>query len=309
MTKIVDANVWVTEPEMYSDNAGIMDQSMEAAGWKEKGLHKNTGVTTYKDGNLAGADARIRLMDEAGVDVSVIQAIDIPNFGWKVSNEYVANLCKEYPDRFVGVGGFNPWIGETAVKQIEHCMQTLELKGFKVVPSTSGLAIDDKRLWRMYEKCEDLGGIMMVHTGWSGTFVRGKHGEVYMKHQDVNLLDEVCVDFPKLKVVAVHAGEHRYEDCVALMLKNQNLYANTSWWGFLQPLERNIKVLKVAKHFMVLDKLLWGSDNHDIRVDLPLQRSLSSEDKKLNVAPGLPEVTNEYMDNYLGGNAVKLYGI
>ena len=63
MTKIVDANVWVTEPEMYSDNAGIMDQSMEAAGWKEKGLHKNTGVTTYKDGNLAASIGKKNFSD------------------------------------------------------------------------------------------------------------------------------------------------------------------------------------------------------------------------------------------------------
>ena len=108
--------------------------------------------------------------------------------------------------------------------------------------------------------------VIFVHTGWSGYFL--------LKNQHPILLDDVAVRFPDLKLVVVHAGENYYEECVMMMLKNPNVYANTGWWGFLQPLETNIRFLKYAKHFMVLDKVLWGTDNYDCREDVPFVKSL-----------------------------------
>ena len=151
------------------------------------------------------------------------------------------------------------------------------------------------------EKAAELGMIIQIHTGWSG------FGRLALQHP--LLLDDVAVRVPELKLIVVHAGENYYEEVVMMMLKNPNMYAGTGWWGFLQPLETNIRFLKYAKHFMVLDKCLWGTDNFDCREDVPYTKSFPRLARELNIAPGLPELTDEDIDDYLGGNAARLYGV
>ena len=88
-----------------------------------------------------------------------------------------------------------------------------------------------------------------------------------------------------------------------------DMYAGTGWWGYVQPLETNIRFLKYAKHFKVLNKVFWGTDNYDPRIDVALVKSLPEKSKEYNLFPTLPEINDEDIKNYLGNNAAKLMGI
>ena len=155
------------------------------------------------------------------------------------------------------------------------------LIGMKITPAPDyDMNLDDERIMPIYEKAEELGMIIHVHTGWAGYDLLSRQHPLH--------LDRVSVRFPDLKLIVVHAGFNYYEEVVMMMLKNRNMYAGTGWWGFLQPLEANVRFLKYAKHFKVLDKCLWGTDNYDCREDVPYIKSFPRLAKELNIAPASP---------------------
>ena len=60
---------------------------------------------------------------------------------------------------------------------------------------------------------------------------------------------------------------------------------------------------------MVLDKCLWGTDNFDCREDVPFVRSFPAKAAELGIAPGLPELTDDDIADYMGNNAARLFGV
>ena len=257
---IIDSHVWLSKPEHWGGK-GVMDDAMYAAGWAARGLGTKTGLVKGMS-----AEQMIERMDEADVDMAVCHASKAPHLNSEVPASFVAAAVEKYPDRYIGLGSVNLFGGLGALREMEEIVD-MGLVGMKISPASSfDMPLNDLSIMPIYEKAEELGMVIFVHTGWSGYFL--------LKNQHPILLDDVAVRFPDLKLVVVHAGENYYEEVVMMMLKNPNMYANTGWWGFLQPLETNIRFLKYAKHFMVLDKVLWGTDNYDCREDVPFVRSL-----------------------------------
>ena len=290
---IIDTHVWLSKPEHWGGLTG-MDDAMIAAGWTDIG--EKTGLVKGMSG-----EQMVALMDEAGVDKAVCHSIKMPHLNTHVPSEWVAEETAKFPDRFIGMGSVDLLGGLPSLREMEE-ITDMGLIGMKITPAPSyDMDLNDERIMPIYEKAEELGMLIQVHTGWAGFGL--------LSQQHPLLLDEVSVRFPDLKLLVVHAGENYYEEVVMMMLKNRNMYAGTGWWGFLQPLETNVRFLKYAKHFKVLDKCLWGTDNYDCREDVPYIKSFPRLAAELNIAPGLPELTDEDIDAYLGGNAARLLGL
>ena len=287
---IIDTHVWLSKPEHWGGLAD-MDDAMIAAGWTDIGT---------KTGLIQGmsAEQMVERMDEAGVDQAICHSTKVPNRNTHVPSEFVAAEVAKFPDRLIGMGSVDLLGGLPALREMEE-ITDMGLIGMKMVPTPGyQIPLNDLRIMPIYEKAEELGMLIQVHTGWSGVGL--------LRQQHPLLLDEVSVRFPKLKLLVVHAGENYYEEVVMMMLKNPNMYAGTGWWGFLQPLETNVRFLKYAKHFKVLNKCMWGTDNYDCREDVPYVKSFPRLTKELNIAPGLPELTDDDITDYLGGNAARL---
>ena len=292
---IIDTHVWLSKPEHWGDQ-DIMDDAMYKAGWAARGLGTETGLTKGTN-----AEQMVEIMDEAGVDMAVCHSVKVPRLNTHVPTEWVVSECAKFPDRLIPMGSVDLLGGVASLREMEE-ITAMGGVGMKMTPAPSyGIALNDERLMPIYEKAAELGMIIQIHTGWSG------FGRLALQHP--LLLDDVAVRVPELKLIVVHAGENYYEEVVMMMLKNPNMYAGTGWWGFLQPLETNVRFLKYAKHFMVLDKCLWGTDNFDCRKDVPYTKSFPRLARELNIAPGLPDLTDEDIDAYLGDNAARLYGV
>ena len=163
---IIDSHGWVTEKKHWGImTPEIMDNSAAEAGWTEtRGMHAQTGIVgRYKLPDL------IEMMDEMGVDRTVTMAMTRPLWNGKVPNEFVANNVKQYPDRLIGLGSVSELGGLKAVKELDE-LYSLGLHGIKLGPHGNDAYPCDKRIWPVYENCQDLGLIVYFHTGWSGTF-------------------------------------------------------------------------------------------------------------------------------------------
>ena len=287
---IIDTHVWLSEPDSWGDLT-MMDDAMIAAGWTEIG--EKTGLNQGMSG-----EEMVARMDEAGVDKAISHAIKMPHLNAHVPSEFVAGEVAKFPDRLIGMGSVDLLGGLPALREMEE-ITDMGLIGMKITPAPDyDMNLNDERIMPIYEKAEELGMIIQVHTGWAGYGLLSQQHPLH--------LDEVSVRFPDLKLIVVHAGFNYYEEVVMMMLKNRNMYAGTGWWGFLQPLEANVRFLKYAKHFRVLDKCLWGTDNYDCREDVPYIKSFPRLARELNIAPGLPDLTDDDIDAYLGNNAARL---
>ena len=76
----------------------------------------------------------VRLMDEAGVDMSVIMTyVDAPDV--KGSIEYIAEAVKKYPNRLIGYARMNPRRGEEAQHIFRKAIEEYGFKGLKLHPA------------------------------------------------------------------------------------------------------------------------------------------------------------------------------
>ncbi|NIN69508.1 MAG: amidohydrolase family protein [Anaerolineae bacterium] len=75
----------------------------------------------------------VRLMDEAGIDKSIIMTYgDAPDVEGSI--EYIAEAVEKYPERLIGYARMNPSRGEEAHQLFEKAMELYGFKGLKLHP-------------------------------------------------------------------------------------------------------------------------------------------------------------------------------
>jgi predicted TIM-barrel fold metal-dependent hydrolase len=151
--------------------------------------------------------------------------------GPKTSNDTIAAIVRKYPDVFLaGWGSVDPWKGRLALEEAERCMRELRLIGLKFQQPTQQFHVHDRRFYPLWDLCQDLGAVVQFHTGFSGlgTGMPGGGGVKLKYTRPIPDIDDVAADFPKLKIIALHAGDPWVEELNAVALHKANVYRETS---------------------------------------------------------------------------------
>ena len=229
----------------------------------------------------------IQVLDEAKVWRACLinyVAEEVLGFTEEV-NAFSANYAKDYPDRLLPFGGVDPR-REDVRGAMEELLSTYEVRGIKLHPPhqlvpADGYRGDVKGLEIVYTMAEEQGVPVMIHTGTSiFPGARSRLG-------DPLALDDVAVDFPKLKIIMAHGGRPFWtEEAFFLLRRHPNIYLDIS----------SIPPRRLLDYFPRLEavahKTLFGSDwpgpqvpgirkNLDDVLALPL-----SEEAKRNIAEG-----------------------
>ena len=204
----------------------------------------------------------------------------------KESNEKAAKLIKQFEGRAIGFAGFDP-TSPDPVGDIEYAINVLGFKGLKVIPSILGLDINDKLFYPCYEKAQELGVPITIHTG-AGLIMGCR-----IKHVRPILIDDVAFDFPGLKIISAHLGCWDFMDVHSLLVRHPNVYSDLSAWP-LDPRYTNLVPWQLFEQ-TVSDKLLLGSDYPAAQTP---QEALAS-------VIGLP-ISEDFKTKIIGGNAAKL---
>ncbi|HET6310903.1 MAG TPA: amidohydrolase family protein [Candidatus Nitrosotalea sp.] len=174
----------------------------------------------------------------------------------RVPNELVAQACRDHPEAFVGFGSVDPLKGKTAVDELERIEQ-LGLKGVKLHPSLQAFAPDDERHWPLYEKCEEIGLVLLFHTGTSGIGAGQPGGQgIRLDYARPIRLDAVAASFPDLQIIAAHFGYPWHLELLAMALHKTNIYIDISGWA---PRYIPMEVMRDMKG-RLQDQFLFGSD-------------------------------------------------
>jgi predicted TIM-barrel fold metal-dependent hydrolase len=174
----------------------------------------------------------------------------------RVPNELVAQACRDHPNAFVGFGSVDPLKGDRAVEELER-IADLGLKGVKLHPSLQAFSPDDELYWPLYERCEELGLVLLFHTGTSGIGAGQPGGQgIRLDHARPIRLDAAAASFPGLKIIAAHFGYPWHLELMAMALHKTNIYIDISGWA---PRYIPAEVMRDMKG-RLQDQFLFGSD-------------------------------------------------
>ena len=192
--------------------------------------------------------------DAAGVEIVVMQ-------GWywqsmelcRRHNDFMAEVIRDYPDRFVAYASINPSFGDAAVEEVQRCYEM----GFKGVgelgPGGNHFALDDPGLMKVLAKCEDLGLPVNFHVG-------EPIGHVYAG-KDLTPLGgfyDIAEKFPDLKLILAHMGGGLpyYE----LMPEVKRTFRNVWYDLAANPLLYDIRSVRATIDLVGPEKLCFGTD-------------------------------------------------
>lgn len=176
-------------------------------------------------------DARIRVMDEAGIAVQVlshtkpgVQEIADAQQATALAagaNDYLAEAVAEHPDRFAGFATLATAAPEQAARELERTVRHYGFKGAMVNGHTQGAYLDQQRFWPIFEAAQALDVPIYLHPANPHPAVL----EAYYKDYPVLgyapwgyavetgthvlrlILSGVFDRFPGLKMVIGHMGE------------------------------------------------------------------------------------------------------
>ena len=250
----------------------------------------------------------LKRMDETGQDMAIIMGPIVNleykwRFNYYGSNDYIAEVQRKYPSKFIGIATINPWYqsnkelsnsGRKDVKfiedatsiEIERCVLELGLKGFKFHATHHGYSFNDpilmppvfdkilevqKRIGKPLYNIVDLRGIDIFSA--------------------VEKFAVVAESYHDLFFAASHCGDGLGgESMIKVAKKNKNIILDVTN-------TIDIKKIKSAVKEVEASRIVAGSDECyfplEVKMDIINLAISSDEDKKL----------------ILGGNLQKFFDI
>ena len=181
--------------------------------------------------------------------------------GW-LGNEFMAALGERYPGTLTGFGSVDPHAPAAADRMKEAA--ALGLKGLKFHPTMQAFEPGDERFYPLWSQAEDLGLILLVHTGTCGIGAGTPGaGGTKIRYSHPGFLDSVAADFPGVTWVAAHFGWPWFLECLAIALHKSNVWVELSGWApkYLPP-----EVVREAGR-RLNKRTLFGSDYPFISLD------------------------------------------
>jgi predicted TIM-barrel fold metal-dependent hydrolase len=181
----------------------------------------------------------------------VVLAFDAPHVGFVVPDDYVAAYVARDPKRLVGFCSIDP-MRRNVTDVLDRATQELGLRGVKLAPTYQGFDPLGPEAFGLYEQIAARGLPVLCHQGV--TFVRRS----VLAYAYPRQLDEVALRFPEMPIVIAHLGHPWIDDCVAVVRKHPQVYADVSAL-ISRPIQLR-SALILAGEYRIADKLLFGTD-------------------------------------------------
>jgi len=173
--------------------------------------------------------AFLKYLDAVGIDRAVLinyVAPEVIGFTAEV-NQFVADYVEHDPKRLISCGSLHPRHTANVLADVEQLLR-LQIRMIKIHPPHQLLFPNDylqgvSELEIIYRAAEANGIPVMFHTGTSiFPGARNKYG-------DPIYLDDVAVDFPKMKILLAHGGRPLWMDTAFFLVRRHaNVYLDIS---------------------------------------------------------------------------------
>jgi predicted TIM-barrel fold metal-dependent hydrolase len=241
-----------------------------------------------------GGDARpktelsayVELLEKAGI----VRAVP---FG--TTNDEVAELRRDYPDRFIGLARISAFLGMRGVRELEQRVREQGFQALGVSALVDGIPASDRRFYPLYTKAAELGIPVRIYSSMNYATDR-PYDLGHPRH-----LDQVAIDFPELTIIGGLGGWPWVNEMVALVRRHPKLHLDTSAHRakYLGQRGSGWEMLMQFGNTLIQDKVLVGlsaglvGQPHETLIreylDLPLKDTVK--------------------EKWLYGNAARVFGI
>ena len=250
------------------------------------------GDTVFRavEENCYRSEARIKDMEETGVNIQVLSTIPVlfnywakPEDGLETSrffNDHISETVDRNPDRFIGLGTVPLQDVELSIREMERCVQELKMPGLEIGTNINGMNLNDPILLPFYEAAEKLGCALFIHP-WEmmGEKDMPRYWLPWLVGMPAETTRAICSlifggifkKFPHLRVAFAHGGgsfpytlgriEHGFQVRPDLVQIDNDIhpreYLDSFWVDSLVHDERSFHFLLET---MGKDKICLGSD-------------------------------------------------
>lgn len=268
---------------------GDLDQIADAMWGLEPKKHRIMRKLLDNVATSTSIDNYIALMDSFSIDKAVIVSFNVKTaYGFiLVTNDDIVDLVKRYPNRLIGFAGIDPPAPD-AIEQLDYAINSLGLKGVKIVPPVQKFDVSNPKLDPLWKKMIDLDVILWTHTGHQVSTV----GSI-AKFGHPKLIDEVAMRHRELKIIMGHMGAPWFWDAYSVVVRHPNVYVDIS----AHPNLYQYFPWDAYTKYDIEHKVLFGSDH-----PLCLWNNILPAIESLPISSG-------FKKKILGRNAAKLLKI
>jgi predicted TIM-barrel fold metal-dependent hydrolase len=197
-------------------------------------------------------------MTENNVDYSLVLTSYKVN-EHRPSISQVVNATRDLKNIFVVAGISYLNYKEKDLREISDFLKEGLIKGLKLYPGYEPFYPHDNRLQVVYDLAVEYDVPVMFHSGDTYS-PQGKVRYAHPLH-----IDDVAVDNPELKIVICHVGNPWIRDCMEVVYKNKNVFADFSGLVLGDFSDKFEKYMKAQLEEMILyagepQYLLYGTD-------------------------------------------------
>ncbi len=170
-------------------------------------------VPNYVEEGQDPVEVTLGEMDRYGIAIGLVG----------IGADVTKRALRDHPDRFAASLEVDPNEITKAVRRIREAHDEYGIKAVTSFPAGCNpqVPVNDRRYYPVYQTCIDLDIPVVVNAGVAGP-------RLPSACQDVMHFDEVCYDFPELRIVMRHGAEPWEQLAVKLMLKWPGLHYMTS---------------------------------------------------------------------------------
>ena len=231
--------------------------------------HVHLGKSIYGYGQTS--KELLSKMDKCKIDKAVICPVKPVDYHFAPENDFIAEEAKKYGERFIGFARVDPKQGDKAVKELERCIKTLELKGLMLHPWEETFPVNAKIVYPLMEKAMEYKIPVMISGG---------HTRVSHPLQ----IGDIASEFPEVNIIATSGGQINISgmalyDAEIMLEANKNVFLETSGIYREDFIENMIRALGAKR-------VIFGSNSPQMDMEYELLRpdtAQVSEEEKADV--------------------------
>lgn len=331
-SKVVDLHCHYLNPVVNAKTAHLNPAQYDPTTVFADEITRATNVKQMKSRapKLTGVNQRLVDMDRMGVDIQAVCPAPYHFFYWTEAdygaelarevNEGIAKIVSDTPDRFVGLGSVPLQNSQLAIRELNHCVKNLGMRGIEICTNVNGKNLTDPslKLDKFFARCEELGVVIFMHPlGWTQADRLTHHyfnnvignpleSTVAVSHL---IFDGVMARYPKLKIVVAHGGgfiahywarmDHAWRarpDCRTVIKRLPSSYLEKFYFDTITFDPEMLKRL--------IDR--FGADHVVLGTDYPYDMG---EEDPLGLIAQVKRLPKASRDLIAGGNAARLLNI
>lgn len=192
-------------------------------------------------------------MDEAGISLAVLQGLQVNRSVAYIENDDIAHLEKQFPQRFLGLGGLDVSEPEQALQELERCIVKLNLKGICISPpwGETPRYPDDRALDPIYERCQEMNVLvsmlLSIYTGPD------------LNYCNPLSVQRVALRFPDLKIVVCHACWPYIDSMIGVAMQCRNVYLAPDFYSYIPNMPMANQLVRAANSVLQYRMLFASS--------------------------------------------------